>query len=425
MESGGPQRLQAGSPTVMGARVRILVGNLPLVARAYGSGPRLRILRALRERLIAARVPCGSIQFADDAIEADLAGVWPFSGYSVPLADQFWRTLCADLGDAPIDCGKARFYPLLHVAVSGLSPHEVPQDSIDAIDPRRMLDSSQSARALRHDTALCALWLDELRAGRLRLAFQPVRRIDSRDGGVCLYHEALLRRASDPTESPAAAIQALERQGLIGRLDWSILWSVVRLLEARPGPDVACNVSALTLRSNAWWRELVRHLRPRRTVASRLLIELTETSPIADQESTQRLIHELQDIGVRVVVDDMGSGHAGLPALNDIRYDAVKIDQSLLRQARQSPAGRETLKWITQACGRGSPCIVIEGVETPDDLRLAQEVGAQAAQGYFLGMPETHPDWNFGQPCPVLDRSPEYLTPRKPPACPGALTGAK
>ncbi|CAM5197460.1 hypothetical protein CDEN61S_00012 [Castellaniella denitrificans] len=404
------------SPVTIGARAQIRVGNLPPSALDRDNSLPSQVMQALRDHLITARVPRESIRLAGNAIEVDLTGIWPFSVYSVSLADQFWRTLCADLGDAPIDCGKDRFYPLLHIALSGLSPHEVSQDSIDPIGPGPdpAFEPCRSAQPLRDDIALCALWLDELRAGRLRLAFQPVLRIDPRDGGACLYHEALLRRTSDSTESPAAAIQALERQGLIGRLDWSVLWTVIGLLEIHPDRELACNVSALTLRPNAWWRELIRYLCCRRAVASRLLIELTETSPVAHRESALRLMRELQDIGVRIVLDDMGSGHAELSALNDARYDVVKIDQSLLRQAQQGPVGREILKWITRACVHGSSCVVIEGVETPDDLRLVQDAGAQAAQGHFLGKPETNPEWNFRESCIVPNRLQEYLTDQKP-----------
>lgn len=413
MESGGTARSPLDSPVMSGARAQIRVGNLHQLAQARGGGPPAQVMRALRDHLITARVPRGSIRFAGNAIEVDLAGIWPFSVYSVSLADQFWRTLCADLGDAPIDCGDDRFYPLLHIALSGLSLHEVPQDSLDPLDPDPAFAPCQATPLLRNDIALCARWLDELRAGQLQLAFQPVLRVDP-GNGACLYQEALLRRAEDPAESPAAAIQALERQGLIGRLDWSVLWTVIGLLEIHPDRELACNISALTLRPNAWWRELVRYLCGRRAVASRLLIELTETSPIAHPGSALRLMRELQDTGVRIVLDDMGSGHAELSALNGARYDAVKIDQSLLRRARQGPAGRETLKWVTRACAHRSPCVVIEGVETPDDLHLVRYAGAQAAQGHFLGRPETGPEWNFREPCTVLNRLQEYLTDQRP-----------
>ncbi|MHA3903106.1 EAL domain-containing protein [Castellaniella sp. WN] len=133
-------------------------------------------------------------------------------------------------------------------------------------------------------------------------------------------------------------------------------------------------------------------------------------SPIAHPESVSRLMHELQDIGVRIVLDDVGSGFAALPVLAGVQPDVVKIDRSLLEQARQGPAGLASLTRIVRACASRSPCIVIEGVETRADLRLAWEAGAHAVQGYFPGKPERRPDWNQGEPCVVMNRFREYLT---------------
>ncbi|MFT0531706.1 EAL domain-containing protein [Castellaniella hirudinis] len=391
-----------------GTQARIRVGNLPLPVCADDADLSVRVMRQLRDRLFAADVPRKAVQLMHDALAVDLDGCWPFSVYSAALVDQFWRSLCAGLGDAPILCGRHRFYPDLRIALTGFGPHECALDSIDLSAPASAAESGWAASVLDEDVALCTLWLNDLRAGQLQLAFQPVYRLDQLDGGRCLYHEALVRRTSALTESPAAAIRALERQGLIGRLDWSNLWAVVSLLETRPGCVLACNVSAQTLRPNAWWREFIRYLQGRCAVASRLFIEITETSPFVHRALALELTRELQSLGVRIVLDDMGSGHADLAALYDTDYDAVKIDQSLLRQARQSPAGREILAWFTRACARSSPCVVIEGAENSDDLILVRNAGAQAAQGHFVGRPEGRPEWNFHEPCVVPNRLPQY-----------------
>lgn len=121
-------------------------------------------------------------------------------------------------------------------------------------------------------------------------------------------------------------------------------------------------------------------------------------------------MHELQDIGVRIVLDDVGSGFAALPVLAGVQPDVVKIDRSLLGQARQGRTGLASLTHIVRTCASRSPCIVIEGVENQTDLCLAQEAGAHAVQGYFLGKPERRPDWNHGEPCVVMNRLKEYLT---------------
>lgn len=400
---------------MQGPRARIRVGNLAKLSRAYGGDLPARVMRELCARLIAAHVPQEAIRLMEGAIDVDLARIWPFSTYSVALADQFWRALYADLGDAPVHCEMGSFYPHLQISLCGLNPHEKPQNNPAPIGVDSPAGQQRHALLeLREDAARCTFWLGELRAGRLQLAFQPIYRLGSPEGGACLYHEALLRTVSDGKASPSRAVEALERQGLIARMDWSILWSVISLLETHPASRLGCNVSAITLQPDAWWRELIRYLCSRRAVASRLFIELTETSPVTCLEPTVQLMRELQAVGVRIVLDDLGSGFTALSSPINTRLDVVKIDRRLLERARRDPAGKESLRQLVQACNHCSACIVIEGVETPDDLRLVEEAGAHAAQGYFLGAPDWRPDWNDRMPCVVMNRFKEYLTCHRP-----------
>jgi hypothetical protein len=287
------------------------------------------ILRRLGARLACRGIPGEAIDLNGQSLELDLARAWPFSGAATPRrVDQFWRGLRADLDRDPVECGALRFYPSVHMDLWGLGPG---LDLRDEAPPAAGAYAGLAHQRLGTDLRLAAQWLDDLRGDRLALAFRPVRRaVPAGSGGVdghpparrpgsrLDYFLALPRRLADPDAPAAEAFQALERLGLIRRLDWSVLWTLISLLEIDPARRVGCALSAATFRLDAYWRELSSYLGGRPSLAQRLSIELPGPRAHAQAGPADALARELEALGVSVLVRDAPDAGARGPGTAEL-----------------------------------------------------------------------------------------------------------
>jgi diguanylate cyclase (GGDEF)-like protein len=150
---------------------------------------------------------------------------------------------------------------------------------------------------------------------------------------------------------------------------------------------VAVNISATNLRDEGLPSKVNEVLLRRGVPPSRLTIEITETSLMADPGLAIKILGKLQQIGARISVDDYGTGYASLAYLRSLPINELKLDRSFLAgipgDAKALSIVRST---IELAHALGLP-IVTEGVETKDALDLITSLGSDAAQGYFISRP--------------------------------------
>ncbi|HKK02056.1 MAG TPA: EAL domain-containing protein, partial [Desulfuromonadales bacterium] len=118
-----------------------------------------------------------------------------------------------------------------------------------------------------------------------------------------------------------------------------------------------------------------------------LELEVTESVVMSDVPTSSRWLRHLRDLGIRVSIDDFGTGHASLAYLKDLPVDAIKIDRVFIRNL-----GRDQADWgIVQAAvalARNLGLeVVAEGVEDQMTLALLHEMGCDIVQGYLLSRP--------------------------------------
>jgi diguanylate cyclase (GGDEF)-like protein len=234
---------------------------------------------------------------------------------------------------------------------------------------------------------------DELEAGgpNLEIHYQPIVR--SGDGQVQSF-EALLRWR-DPHGGvipPDAFIPVAESSHLIVDVDrWVLATALGQLAawDAQPGMSsvgVAVNVSGRHVLS----RDLADNVRAALTATGvaphRLTIEVTETVLLDDLAVAADHLQELRDLGIRVAVDDFGTGYTSLAHLRRLPMDEIKIDRSFVSNLGE--ADQHDLVRVVQQLARqiGVPTIA-EGVETSDQLAFLREIGCENLQGYFFGRP--------------------------------------
>ncbi len=256
----------------------------------------------------------------------------------------------------------------------------------EKIAPLVELDPEQ----YRMDMCAAALAYDAVNVGEMRFAEQAVMGGDRHDRP--LYYECLAR-LFDPDGAvvlPGIYIAALERLRLMRVFDWHVVREIFRQLEYRHDVVMGCNVSALSAVDDIWWTSAFAQLRRRPDIAKRLVIEITETAILPSVTDAMAFISAVQGVGARVAIDDFGVGHCCPNFACEANADIVKIDGSHVRN-RLSNEGQLKLRNLVSLVGEFAPIVVVEGIESADDLHAAKAAGAKYFQGYYFQAP-TFPD---------------------------------
>jgi len=119
----------------------------------------------------------------------------------------------------------------------------------------------------------------------------------------------------------------------------------------------------------------------------RLELEITEGVLIEDFDRGQSLLRRLKALGVRISMDDFGSGYSSLSYLQAFPFDKIKIDRAFVMNLGRNPQSAAIVRAVI-GLGHGlEMSIVAEGVETQEQLGFLAEQGCDAVQGYFIGKP--------------------------------------
>ena len=202
-----------------------------------------------------------------------------------------------------------------------------------------------------------------------------------------LYSEMLVRmKVDDQVLLPGRFIPALERLSLMRPFDRFVLGRTLDALRAIPGKHLGCNVSAQSVRDDHWWKSLFLELAAEPEVASRLVVEITESAPVSPVDG-RAFVQLLRRLGVRVAIDDFGAGFSA-DAARMCEPDIIKIDRSFLRHVRLGTLCIPEFDRLVRVAQDIAPIVVVEGVETPDDVRIARDAGAPWIQGYTITAPD-------------------------------------
>lgn len=226
-----------------------------------------------------------------------------------------------------------------------------------------------------------------LKENRIALAYQPV--VDAGTHAM-RYHECLVRMVGSDGTLVAAGhfVPAIEQLGLMRSIDNRVRDLAIRELERNPGVSLAINISGLTATERSWFRGLVARLKDRRDIATRLIVEITETAALQDIEETSRFVSALRTLGCKVALDDFGSGFTTFHHLKALTVDVVKIDGSFIRGITTDTENQifiHNLLALARALGVST---VAECVETQADADYLAGIGIDLLQGYYFGRPK-------------------------------------
>ncbi|MEK1931414.1 MAG: GGDEF and EAL domain-containing protein [Pararhizobium sp.] len=242
----------------------------------------------------------------------------------------------------------------------------------------------------------------------LSLVYQPIRNVGS---GRVEAVEALMRlRMLDGTAvTPSLFIPVAERTGAILELGrWAIRTVCRELLMDDHVPVVSVNVSPIQLKAPGFAASVAAILGETGVAGGRLALEITEGLEMEMHSDILRCISDLKTLGIKIWLDDFGTGFAGLSWLRLIDFDTVKIDRSFLHDCGTS-RGKAMLQDIIGLVRNRGHKILVEGVENDEQLRFMKECRIDQVQGFHVGRPA--PANNFTAPPPADPRTVQLVRP--------------
>lgn len=212
----------------------------------------------------------------------------------------------------------------------------------------------------------------------ITMVFQPiVDLVTSRVVGV----EALARFSAQPQRRPDEWFAEAAVAGLGTELELLAVGLAVAHLDQLPDDTyLSVNVSPRTALDERLAEKL-------RTSAARIVLELTEHAPVDQYDDLLAALGELRGAGMRVAVDDAGSGYASLQHILRLSPDIIKLDIDLIRSINVDPARQSLAAALVIFGDKIGATITAEGIETVDELQTLRRLHVPCGQGYHLGRP--------------------------------------
>jgi diguanylate cyclase (GGDEF)-like protein len=248
---------------------------------------------------------------------------------------------------------------------------------------------AQEMHALATERQILEKDLREALAGdQLTLVYQPI--VDSVSEEVVAF-EALLRwhHPARGLLPPALVIPLAEETGLMPRIgDWVLRTACAQAAKWPRHIRVAVNLSPVQFADPALAATVTGTLAASQLDPERLELEINEAVFLADRKVTEATLTRLRGLGVRLALDNFGTGHSGLGHLRDAPLDKIKIDQSFVRGAT-APGSRNgaivrAIVVLAESLGMDTTA---EGAETIEELSLIRRLGCSQVQGFIFARP--------------------------------------
>ena len=215
--------------------------------------------------------------------------------------------------------------------------------------------------------------------------FQPL--VHLRDGKPRGYE--ILARWTHATRGPIPPDQFIpvaEASGAIADMTINLFRKACREAAGLEGaPQLSLNVSPLMLLDPGLAQKLLNVMEEHKFAPSRLEIELTEAALVTDIDAARNVLGALREQGVRIALDNFGTGHASLTQLRLLPFDKLKIDRSFIRRITTDAESAAIVRAAIAMAKALGLVVVAEGVESLDQARMLASMGCDMAQGFHFG----------------------------------------
>ncbi len=226
---------------------------------------------------------------------------------------------------------------------------------------------------------------------QLHVSYQPI--LDARSGEINGY-EALMRwnRPGHGMSEPDIFIPIAEESGSIVQLGEWILREACMEAARWPQPlSIAVNVSPVQFLLPNLCQRVAEILKEADLAPERLELEITEVALIRDRNRVMNTLQRLRGLGVRIVMDDFGTGFSSLSNLRSFPFDKIKVDRSFTGILEHDAGARSIVRAIIGLGHSLGMPVVTEGVETEMQRQIVVEEGCTQLQGLLLGKPDIEP----------------------------------
>lgn len=307
-------------------------------------------------------------------LQSVLGAPFDLDGRNVRLSGSFGFAIFPDAGGSFSALMANAESALYHSKRAGRGRVTVYTREIEAM----MRESAQIEQALRQAIAFEAV----------KPHFQPI--ISLQDGAL-LGFEALARW-HDPElgfVSPAKFIPLAEERGMIGPLTESLLLQAAAAAAEWPeNLFLSFNLSSVQLIDLSTAHMILEIIGRAGLPANRLEIEVTETAMMSDPETAADIVDSLHKAGVRISMDDFGTGQSSLGRLRELKLDKVKIDRAFIHAIGEDKPAEHIVRAILEMCAGLDLTVVAEGIEEVRQAESLKNYGCHAGQGYLFGKPQ-------------------------------------
>ncbi|MCR4605880.1 MAG: EAL domain-containing protein [Eubacterium sp.] len=229
--------------------------------------------------------------------------------------------------------------------------------------------------------------LDE---GSFEVYYQPTYNIDGSIHGA----EALLRMNDKELGKlfPDEFIPVAEYTGLIDEIDDFVLREVCSFIRTGKPEElrmecINVNLSVVQCMKQGFTDHIIDIVETEGVEKSFINFEITESVSASDYKLFSRVVKELKNAGFLFSMDDFGTGYSNIAAIFSLNLDVIKIDKSILWNAEKSEAGKIVLENTVRMMKQMRKKILVEGVETKEQIEILEELGVDYLQGFYFSKP--------------------------------------
>jgi PAS domain S-box-containing protein len=225
---------------------------------------------------------------------------------------------------------------------------------------------------------------DALDDGSFVLYAQPIVDLASR---TVLQHELLIRMVNGDGEiiAPDSFLPAAEEYGLITEIDRWVVNETARL--AALGHAVEFNLSAKSVADPGMLARIANAIEEFAAPASNIVCEITETALVRELGAAEEFVRGLNELGIKVALDDFGAGYGGFAYLKRLPVSFLKIDREFVSDLAHEVSSQHVVSAVVNLAKAFGMQTIAEGAEDERTVHLLQELGVDHVQGYIVGRP--------------------------------------
>lgn len=191
--------------------------------------------------------------------------------------------------------------------------------------------------------------------------------------------------------NPEEFIPLLEENGKIIALEKWIFREAAkqcsRWRQIQPDFRMSVNLSCRCLKNTDMCRFIQDTLKRLALPSENMILELTESWPMHNGQENEKTVLELQKTGMKLAMDDFGSGYSSLLSLQKFPFHLVKIDKDFMKSATRKDEQAAFIPSLTQLCHSIGRQVCLEGVETSEEYEAVRSLDIEVMQGYYFGRP--------------------------------------